>query len=87
MQNDQKIEVSKAELLLMIQEAIERGVVTALSMHPRPSCVNFEQAAEMLGVSSKTVSNMVRQGRINLNKLGRISIVEIERVLSVKRFV
>jgi excisionase family DNA binding protein len=87
MKNDQKIEVSKNELLLMIQDAVERGVATALSMHPRPSSVNFEQAAEMLGLSSKTVSNMVRQGRINLNKLGRISIAEIDRLLSAKRFI
>jgi predicted HTH domain antitoxin len=82
MQNNQKIEVSKTELLLMIQDAVERGVATTLSMHPRPSCVILEQAAELLGVSSRTISNMVRQGRIKRNKLGRISIVEIDRILS-----
>ena len=82
MQNNQKIEVSKTELLLMIQDAVERGVATALSMHPRPSCVTLEQAAELLGVSSRTISNMARQGRIKRNKLGRIPIVEIDRILS-----
>ena len=87
MKNDQKIEVSKTELLLMIQDAVERGVATALSMHPRPSCVTLEQAAEMLGISSKTVSNMARQGRIKRNKLGRIPIAEIDRILSSERFV
>ena len=87
MKNDQKTEVSKTELLLMIQDAVERGVATALSLRPRPTSVNFEQASEMLGISSKTVSNMARQGRIKRNKLGRIPIAEIDRILSSERFV
>ncbi|NDU92253.1 MAG: helix-turn-helix domain-containing protein [Ferrovum sp.] len=66
----------------MIQDAVERGVATALSLHPRPSSVTFEQAGELLGVSSRTISNMARQGRIKRNKFGRIPIVEIDRLLS-----
>lgn len=49
--------------------------------HPRPSQVTQKQAAEMLGLSEKTISNMVRTGRIKLNKLGYIPITEIDRVL------
>jgi DNA-binding Lrp family transcriptional regulator len=49
--------------------------------HPRPSQVTQKQAAEMLGLSEKTISNMVRTGRIKLNNLGYIPITEIDRVL------
>lgn len=38
---DQTVEVSETEISLMIQDAVERGVTKALSLHPRPSSVNF----------------------------------------------
>ncbi len=77
-----EMEISKTEFALVVQEAVERGVATALSLRPRPSSVNFEQAAEMLCLSSKTVSTMVRDGRIRANKIGRIPVSEIDRALS-----
>lgn len=49
--------------------------------HPRPSQVNQKQAAEMLRLSEKTISHMVRTKRIKLNELGYIPITEIDRVL------
>jgi hypothetical protein len=49
--------------------------------HPRPAQVNQKQAAQMLGLSEKTVSIMVKSGRIGLNRLGFIPITEIDRVL------
>jgi excisionase family DNA binding protein len=77
-----EMEISKTEFALVVQEAVERGVATALSLRPRPSSVNFEQAAEMLCLSSKTVSTMVRDGRIRANKIGRIPVSEIDKALS-----
>lgn len=51
--------------------------------HPRPSSVTQKQAGEMLGLSHVTVSRMVRDGRIKLNKIGQIPISEIDRLLAV----
>lgn len=50
--------------------------------HPRPSSVTQKQAGEMLGLSHVTVSRMVRDGRIKLNKIGQIPISEIDRLLA-----
>lgn len=50
--------------------------------HPRPSCVNQRQAAEMLGLSHVTVSRLVTSGKIKLNGIGQIPISEIDRLLS-----
>ena len=69
-------------LSAVIRRAVEQGVTIALAARPRPSCVTFEQAAEMLGVSSRTVSGMVRKGVIGTNKVGRIPITEIDKALS-----
>jgi hypothetical protein len=79
---DQTVEVSETEISLMIQDAVERGVTKALSLHPRPSSVNLICAAEMLDISRRTVSTMVRDGRIRTNILGRIPITEIDKVLA-----
>jgi hypothetical protein len=51
--------------------------------HPRPPHVNQKQAAEMLGVSSRTIYNMIRAGTLKLNKCGMIPIEMIDAVLSV----
>lgn len=70
------------ELSLMIRSAVEHGVSVALAARPRPSCVTYEQAAEMLGLSSRTISSMVRKGTIRTNKIGRIPISEIDKACS-----
>ncbi|MBB5509609.1 helix-turn-helix domain-containing protein [Paraburkholderia atlantica] len=49
--------------------------------HPRPSQVNQKQAAEMLGVSARTVHNMIKAGTLRLNKCGMIPIEQIDGVL------
>lgn len=49
--------------------------------HPRPVQVTQTQAADMLGISSKTVSRMIKSGQIILNGCGLIPISEIDRVL------
>ena len=49
--------------------------------HPRPPQINQKQAAEMLGVSSRTVYNMIKAGTLKLNKCGMIPIEMIDAAL------
>lgn len=51
--------------------------------HPRPLAVNQVQAAEMLGISRKTLADRIRKGWIRMNALGMIPIGEVDRVLAV----
>jgi predicted DNA-binding protein (UPF0251 family) len=66
-----------SDLIQIAELAIKRYAET----HPRPSQINQRQAAQMLGLSEKTISIMVKSGRINVNHLGFIPITEIDRVL------
>lgn len=50
--------------------------------HPRPSSVTIGQAAEMLGISRKTLANRLKDGWVSMNGLGKIPISEIDRVLA-----
>ena len=49
--------------------------------HPRPPQVNQKQAADMLGVSARTVYNMIKAGTLKLNKCGMIPIEMIDAAL------
>lgn len=49
--------------------------------HPRPSQVTQSQAAEMLGLSRPTISKLIRNGILSLNKCGLISITQIDEAL------
>ncbi len=71
-----------ARLTSLIEDAVQRGVLKALAQRPRPSFVTHEQAAEILGVTRRTVSNMIRDGRIRVGSIGKIAITEIDRYLS-----
>ncbi len=59
-----------------------RAVELYATRKPRPSHVTQEQAAEMVGVSTATISRMVKAGTIKLNKFGRIPIDEIDKALA-----
>lgn len=61
-----------------------KGAQLYAEQHPRPIQVNMTQAGEMLGLSMQTVSKMVKEGRIALNRLGTISVTEIDRVLLIR---
>jgi excisionase family DNA binding protein len=53
--------------------------------HPRPSHVNQQQAAEMIGVSRHTVGRMLKAGTLRFNKLGMIPIREIDEAIASKK--
>lgn len=50
--------------------------------HPRPTQVTQTQAAEMLGVSQKTVHNYIRAGKLKLNGCGYLPIEAIDAIRS-----
>jgi len=60
-----------------------KAIQTYAEWHPRPSCVNLQQAAEMLDRSVPTVRKLIAQGKLKRNALGLIPTSEIDRVLSV----
>lgn len=69
------------ELLEIATKAVQLYAET----HPRPPHVNQKQAASMLGFSEKTVSVMVKDGRLKLNECLMIPITEIDRVLALRK--
>lgn len=62
-------------------ETAIKAIQLYAEMRPRPSQVTQTQAAEMLGVSRPTISKMIRNGVLSLNKCGLIPITEIDRAL------
>ncbi len=66
-----------------IAEIVALGIRRYSEMHPRPSQVTQEQAAEMLGVSRATISRMIKAGILRLNRGGRIPTSEIDKALLV----
>lgn len=69
----------------MNTEAIQMAEYAArrvLEARPRPSSVTQRQSAEMLNVSTATVSRMVKAGKLKMNGVGMIPISEIDRVLA-----
>lgn len=59
-----------------------RAVELYEKRHPRPSHVTQTQAAEMLGVTPRTVYNLLRVGRLKLNGLGRIPVSQVDLLLA-----
>lgn len=62
-------------------EMLERAFQLYAARHPRPVQVNQKQAAEMLGVSPRTVHNLIKSGVLRLNKCGMIPIELIDAAL------
>jgi predicted DNA-binding protein (UPF0251 family) len=48
--------------------------------HPRPAQVTQQQAAEMLGVTRRTVHNYICTGRLKLNSCGHLPIEAIDAI-------
>ncbi|CAJ3304067.1 DNA binding domain, excisionase family [Burkholderia pseudomallei] len=59
----------------------KRAVQLYAESHPRPPQVNQKQAAEMLGVSTRTIYNMIKAGTLRLNRCGMIPIEQIDAAL------
>ncbi|KFG92362.1 hypothetical protein GQ56_0137695 [Burkholderia paludis] len=58
-----------------------RAVELYAGRHPRPAQVNQKQAAEMLGVSARTVHNMIKAGTLRLNRCGMMPIEQVDAAL------
>lgn len=71
-------QVTNDELVHVIEKALARHD----ARHPRPTQINQKQAAEMLGVSPRTVHNLLRSGVLKLNKCGMIPIEQIDAALT-----
>lgn len=52
--------------------------------HPRPVHVTQAQAAEMLGITARTVHTLVRTGKLKLNGIGRIPIAQIDELIAAR---
>jgi predicted transcriptional regulator len=59
-----------------------RAVQIYAERHPRPVHVNQVQAAQMIGVSARTISNYIKSGAIRLNKCGMIPIGQIDALIA-----
>lgn len=68
----------------MSMSDLERVALRAVQLyadkHPRPTMVTQAQAAEMLGVSRKTIYNYIRAGHLRLNKCGQLPIESIDAI-------
>ncbi|KWA68363.1 hypothetical protein WL28_19965 [Burkholderia ubonensis] len=60
-----------------------RAIELYASRHPRPVQVNQKQAAEMLGISARTVHNMIKFGTLRLNRCGLIPIEEVDKLIAI----
>jgi DNA-directed RNA polymerase specialized sigma24 family protein len=62
----------------LVERAAFRAVQLYAETHPRPTQVTQTQAAEILGVSTRTVRNYIRAGRMKLNKCGMVPIEVVD---------
>ena len=61
-----------------------RAVQLYAETHPRPTQVSQAQAAEMLGLSTRTVRNYIAAGKLKLNGCGQIPIEAIDKIRSAE---
>lgn len=82
--------MTEDEVARMIEIAARRGAEeTARRIMPavgkiRPPHVTQTDAAEMVGVSRRTISSMISHGTFRLNEFGMIPIDQIDRALEAK---
>jgi hypothetical protein len=55
------------------------------AMHPRPTHVTQKQAGEMLGLSHPTISKLVAEGVLTLNRCGLIPIEDVDHARATRR--
>jgi predicted transcriptional regulator len=64
----------------LIERAALRAVQLYAETHPRPTQVTQQQAATMLGVSTRTVRNYIRAGKLRLNGAGYLPIEAVDAI-------
>lgn len=69
-----------ADMLYFAKMAVRMYAET----HPRPPHVSQKQGAEMLGISTTTMSKLVKFGTFKLNKCGLIPIDQIDAALAAR---
>jgi len=57
-----------------------RAVRLYAETHPRPTQVTRRQAAEILGISERTVRSYVRAGKLKLNRAGFLPIEAVDKI-------
>jgi hypothetical protein len=73
-------DLDEASVLRIAHRAVQLYAET----HRRPTQVNQTQAAEMLGVSTRTVRNYIRFGSLRLNGAGLLPIEAIDAIRASK---
>lgn len=63
----------------------QRAVDLYAIRHPRPVHVTITQAAQMLGLSTPNVRNLMKAGELRFNGCGRIPIEQVDMVLARSR--
>ena len=53
--------------------------------HPRPPHVNQTQAANMLCISTASVSRLIKAGSLSLNGVGMIPVGQIDRIIEARK--
>lgn len=78
--------MSDRDPLASISDPILRTAAVAVRLyaetHPRPTQVTQQQAAEMLGVSTKSVQRYIRSGKMKLNQSGYLAIEAVDAIRS-----
>lgn len=78
--------MSEQDWLALIESQELRIAALAVRLyaetHPRPTQVNQIQAGEMLGVTSRTIRNFIRAGKLRLNGCGLLPIESIDIIRS-----
>jgi predicted DNA-binding protein (UPF0251 family) len=72
------------ERIDLTEEGLARIAARAIELyalkHPRPTQVTQTQAAEMLGVTRKTVYSYIRAGKLRLNECGQVPIEMVDAI-------
>ena len=76
--------MSERDPFASISDPVVRAAAIAVRLyaetHPRPTQVTQQQAADILGVSPKTIYNYIRAGKLKLNSGGYIPIEAVDAI-------
>lgn len=76
--------------LASIADPVLRAAAMAVRLyaetHPRPTQVTQQQAAEILGVSAKSIQRYIRAGKLTLNGCGYLAIEAVDALRAPQQF-